>query len=360
MSQYSYDYLDRHVLAGFAETRRPWWADGAAAGGSVLANLFPGEVPMERVEELLTVWQPYVMPLYDVDLDTVHELYDADMRPVQAVPLSAMGAIPTHKLVKASDSHEQIAVIGIDHAIHTYRDWLTGTVRECVGEEAQVSSAGLLKNRAQAWVQIERPESAVGPDGIKFSPYVTLSTSLDGSLKSQINQNTKMTICDNTLRITRGQGVAFRHTKNSEAKLGDYRSVMTAIVQGETEFRVELERQLSVKVDDIAFSRFIEALVPMAEDDIPAKKTRSERKRQEITQLYKGDERVQGWRGTMFGAVQAVNTWQTHMSQLRNATGYEMDDTNLRAMRNYGEQLKPVKGDSLDQETAKLLESVLV
>lgn len=337
MSQYSYDYLARMVLAGFAETRRPWWADGAEAGGSIL-NLFPAEVPMERVEELLTKWSAYTEPLYTGDMEEV----------------------ATHKLVRASDTREHIAVIGIDHAIHSYQDWLTGTVRECVGEEAQVSSAGLLKNRAQAWVQIERPETATGPDGIRFSPYITLSTSLDGSLSTQINQNTKMTICDNTLRITRGQGLAFRHSKNSNAKLGDYRSVMTAIVQGESDFRKELERQLAVKVDDPAFSRFIEALVPIGEDDIPAKKTRSERKRQEITQLYKGDERVQGWQGTMFGAVQAVNTWQTHMSQLRNATPHEMDDTNLRAMKLYGEQLKPLKGDSLDQETAKLLESVLV
>lgn len=336
MSAESYLWLATNVLAGFADTRRPWWADAAEEQGYA-TNLFSAEIPMERVEELLTKWSAYTEPLYTCDMEQV----------------------ATHKLVRASDTHEHIAVIGIDHAIHSYSDWLTGTVRECVGEEAQVSSAGLLRNRAQAWVQIERPDSAVGPDGIRFSPYVTCSTSLDGSLKSQINQNTQMTICDNTLRITRGQGVAFRHTKNSNARLGDYRSVMTAIVQGETEFRVELERQLGVKVDDSAFSRFLEAFVPIEDDDIPAKKTRSERKRQEITQLYKGDERVQGWRGTEFGVVQAVNTWQTHMSQLRNATGYEMDDTNLRAMRNYGERLRIVKGDSPDQETAKILEAVL-
>lgn len=36
------------------------------------------------------------------------------------------------------------------------------------------------------------------------------------------------------------------------------------------------------------------------------------------------------------------------------------DDTNLRAQKLYGERLSPVRGDSLDQEVAKLLESVLV
>jgi hypothetical protein len=128
---------------------------------------------------------------------------------------------------------------------------------------------------------------------------------------------------------------------------------------GENYFREELERQLSVKVDDTQFSRFLDSFIPIDDDDAPAKKTRSERKRQEITQLYSDDPRVTGWAGTEFGVVQAVNTWQTHMSQLRNSTGYEMDDTNLRAMRNYTANLRAPKGDSPDMGTVKVLESVL-
>jgi phage/plasmid-like protein (TIGR03299 family) len=333
MSQESYQWLRTMVLAGFKDTRMPWWANGDEP------NLFPAEVPMERVEELLTSWSP-----------RVEALYTADMKEVTS-----------HKLITASDNGDQLGVVGAEYAVHAYGDWLTGTVSECVGDEAKVSSAGLLRKRAQAWVTIERPESAKGPDGIMFSPYVTLSESLDGSLASQVNQNTRLVVCDNTLAVAREQGLAFwaRHTKGSSAKLGLQRSVVMAIMAGETSFKAELERQLSVKVPDDAFSRFLDAFIPVSEEDGPAKKTRSERKRQEITQLYRGDPRVQGWKGTEFGVVQAVNTWQTHMSQLKNTTGYEMDDTNLRAMRNYASQLRPVKGDSADQVTMKVLEGVL-
>lgn len=359
MSSESFPWLAENVLAGFADTRRPWWADAAEREGHA-TNLFPAEVPMDRVEKLISSWSPIVAGLYDIDVENrTQTLYDADMNPVQAVLLKDIDVVESHKLVKASDTGERMSVVGQSYAVHAYRDWLTGTVRECVGDEAQVSSAGLLRRRAQAWVQIERPETAIGPDGIRFSPYVTLSTSVDYSLSTQINQNTQMVVCDNTLAISRNQGLAFKHTKGSGARLGDYRSVMSAIMRGESDFREELERQLAVKVDDTAFSRFIEAFVPIADDDMPAKKTRSERKRQEITQLYRGDPRVEAWKGTKFGVVQAVNTWQTHMSQLKNTTGIELDDTNLRAMRLYGERLRPVKGDSRDQETAKLLEAVL-
>ena len=353
-------WLAENVVAGYTLIRPVWWARFAEAEGWA-TNLYPAEVPMEKVDELLAGWSPYTAPLYDVDLPAKElVLYDADMREVRAVRVEDIYPLDTHKQVKADDTGERISVVGIDHAIHSYRDWLTGTVHECVGDEAQVSSAGLLRNRAQAWVQIERPESAAGPDGIRFSPFVTISTSLDGSLASQINQNIKMVVCDNTLEIGRGQGTASRikHTKGSSARLGDHRGVMMRIMQGESDFREELERELAVEVSDQAFGRFIEAYVPIGDDDHPAKKTRSERKRQEITQLYKADERAAAWKGTEFGVVQAVNTWNQHMSQLKNMTGLEMDDTNLRAMRNYGAALRGNQGR--DMETVRLLEAVLV
>jgi phage/plasmid-like protein (TIGR03299 family) len=360
MTAQTYNWLARNVYAGFADTRRPWWADSAEAEGNEL-NLFPGAVPMERVYELIASWEPVETTLSDVDLDKIVTLYDADMNPVQALRASDISILDSHKGIKASDDGSQLAVVGKDYAVHKYGDWLTGSISEVVGDDVQVSSAGLLRNRAQAWVQIERPETAVGPDGIKFSPYVVASTSLDYSLVSQVNQNTTMVVCDNTLEIGRGQGLAFRakHTKNSGARLGDQRSVLAAIMAGESDFRAELERQLAIEVPDTAFSRFLESFVPILDDDIPAKKTRSERKRQEITHLYRDDARVAGWKGTEFGVVQAVNTWNTHMSQLRNATGYELSDTSLRAMRNYSQRLSPSKGASPDQETVKLLEAVL-
>lgn len=339
MSGETYEWLANNVLAGYTVKRRPWWASHAEAMGYA-TNLFPEEIPMEKVVELIASWSPIE-----------ESLYDGDMNPIE-----------THKLIRASDTKEIISVIGMDAAVHTYRDWLSGTVIESVGDEAQVSSAGLLKKRAVAWVQIERPETAVGPDGIKFSPRVVLSTSLNATLPSQINQNSQMVVCDNTLEIGRGQGLAsrIRHTKWSGGMLGSHRNIMMRIMQGESDFSKELERELSIKVDDSQFSRFLDSFIPINEDDIPAKKTRSERKRQEITELYKsGDERVQAWRGTEFGVVQAVNTWQTHMSQLRNATGYELDDTNLRAMRNYTNALTIKKGDSEDEKTVKILEAVL-
>jgi hypothetical protein len=133
---------------------------------------------------------------------------------------------------------------------------------------------------------------------------------------------------------------------------------MAAIMRGENDFSATLEALLADQVSSRRFSKFLDSFLPVEDDDKPAKKGRSNRVRQEITHLYQYDERVAPWRGTALGVVQAVNTWDTHMSQLKNMTGIEMTDTDTRAMRNYARQLAPVKGESADQKTMRILASV--
>lgn len=356
MSQETYGWLAKNVLAGFVQDREPWWLKLAKAEGHE-PNTFDGPVPIDNVKQLLCSWQPETSNLLD-ESAVLDILGRNDGQTVTKAQL-AEALVASHKIIKASDDKSQLGLVGADAATHTYQDWLVGTVEECVSADVlEVSSAGLLRGRSQAWIQIERPQTAVGPDGILFSPYVTLSTSLDASLASQINQNTQMTICDNTLNVTRGQGVSFKHTSRSASKLGTFRGVMNAIMQGETDFKAVLESLLADEVSDNKFGKFLEAFVPIKDDDAPAKKTRSERKRQDITQLYKSDARVQGWKGTAFGVVQAVNTYDQHRSQLRNATGIELSDTDLRAMRNYSQRLAPQKDESADQATIRILASV--
>lgn len=361
MTAESYQWLAKNVYA----TGRPWWAKYAELEGHEL-HLYDNEIPFDDVQELLAGWEPVPVPL--LDADTVYEAIQAGLTDEDLMRAIETAKLTTHKLLKASDTKERMDVTTEQYNPHLYRDWLTGTIMECIGDEVVIKSAGMFQNRNQAFVNIARPESAIGPDGIAFSPFISLSTSYNRTMASMINQNTQLAVCDNTLRIAQGQGLAskIRHTTNSWQRLGEHRGVATRLAHGETDFRAELERELAVKVSDIEFSRFIDKFIPIDEEnDHPKKITRSERKRQEITQLYNsGDERIQAWRGTEFGVVQAVNTWQQHMSQLKNGTGIEMDDTNLRAMRNYAQMLKPMyakddKNMSPDEHTVKVLESCL-
>jgi phage/plasmid-like protein (TIGR03299 family) len=356
VSKETYEWLAHNVLAGFQgeEYHRPvWWHDLARKQGHA-PRTWAGAVPFDDVHELLAGWEPVVADI--LDNDTVEALIREGHAGADLLRMIKESAVlPKHKEVKTPDGY---AVIGRDHALHHFGRWLTGSVAECVGDDAQISSACLLSGRMQASVTIEAPESVQGPGGIVFAPFITLSTSLDGSLQSQANRNTQLPICDNTLAVAREQGISIRHSKNSEVKLGTYRGVVSALARGETDIKVILDDLLSIPVSEGQFGKILDQLVPLNEDDTPAKKARSSRKRQEITTLYNDDPRVAGWKGTGFGALQAINTWDTHMSQLRNSTGYEMSDTDLRAMRQYAERMHVSRGQSADEKTIDLIKAV--
>ncbi len=357
MTRENWNWLSTQTAHGFVDRRPPWWLKYAEREGWT-PNVYPGAVPMEEVKRLLCSWRPYTTELLDAE-DVIFAINQGHAGADLLAEIERTATITTHKNVKADDDRSRLGLVGIETAQHAFDEWIVGTVVETVRpDELEVSSVGLLRNRAQAWVQIERPESSVGPNGIKFSPSITLSGSLDSSMASQINQNTTNVECDNTMDIARGQGVSFKATSGSQAKLGMYRSVMTAILQGETDFKKTLEHLLSLEVPTSKLGQFLDKLVPINDDDKPAKKTRSDRKRQEITQLIKGGPAVTGGL-TAWDIVQGVNTWNQHMSQLQNRTGYEMNDTNLRAMKVAGQRIKPASRESEDRKTMALLDSVL-
>lgn len=353
MSQETYSWLAQNILASEMAGRHLWWASGARREGHE-PQIFPGPVPIDAVEKLLCSWSPVTSAM--LDESAVIDAIRAGHAGPDLIRAIETARVESHKLVKASDDDSHIGVIGADAATHTYRDWLTGTIRETVAsEDLAITSAGMFRGRAQAFVQIERPETAKGPGGVEFSPTIAYSTSLDGSWKSQINQTITLMICDNTARAGRMEGVSFKHTSQSGSKLGVFRGVSAALMRGETDFTETLNKLLAEKVSDSAFGRFLETLAPETDDMSPAKRTRVQRRKQEITQLYKSDPRAASWHGTAYGAWQAVNTHSQHMGQLRDTSGLGMTDTDLRAMKVYGDRIRPVKGESEDERVISMI-----
>ncbi|MGY2062838.1 hypothetical protein ACW9HQ_48805, partial [Nocardia gipuzkoensis] len=68
-------------------------------------------------------------------------------------------------------------------------------------------------------------------------------------------------------------------------------------------------------------------------------------------QLYKKDERVHPWAGTAYGVLQAVNTFNHHLSTVRGDTP--------RAERNMSNALRGKTAEA-DRQTLELIDRVLV
>jgi hypothetical protein len=105
-----------------------------------------------------------------------------------------------------------------------------------------------------------------------------------------------------------------------------------------------------VKITGPGFTRFLDlwSPVPNGEDANKRAITLSENRRSLLTNLWKSDPRVAPWAGNAFGIVQAVNTFDQHLSSVH--TG---GDENANVKQNARWQrsiLSTVNGD-LDKRT---------
>ncbi len=66
--------------------------------------------------------------------------------------------------------------------------------------------------------------------------------------------------------------------------------------------------------------------------------TTATKKRDEIFALYRNDERAAAWNGTALGVLQAFNTYNHHVAQVRKGTP--------RVLRNYENAIKGKTGDA--------------
>jgi phage/plasmid-like protein (TIGR03299 family) len=213
---------------------------------------------------------------------------------------------------------------------HQYEEWLLKTVASILDADLGIGSAGLLRNRAQAWVSVEVPDNIVTPEGVEFRPNLVAATSFDGSLATTYGRCVTNVVCDNTLAAglgERGQRIKLRHTKNSGLRIAEAREALAIIHTVSEDFAAEVAELCAWEVSKREFDAHLDAMIP-----VPAEEGRSrtiaENKRERIVSLYEHDDRVAPWAGTAFGVLQAHNTYRHHYATVRGASQVQRNHAN--------------------------------
>src|SRR5690606_7675556 len=142
--------------------------------------------------------------------------------------------VPGRKAVVRSDRDDG-AVLGVftdAYVPHQYAQYLLRTLSDILDDSLSVSSAGLLKDGAVAWVEVSVPESIVTPEGVEFRPNLLATTTLDGSLATTYKRTVTDVVCDNTRAAALqedGQEVKIRHSRRSRLRLADARSALSIV-----------------------------------------------------------------------------------------------------------------------------------
>jgi phage/plasmid-like protein (TIGR03299 family) len=324
------------------------WTYRAALQGDE-PNHYPGAIPVADVRRRLFNWKPVRGDVKSTGMNEsgVFTLTDPNsihtLRPPGSLSPDDPGAILGH--------------FKKGYKIHDYDEWLIKNVESILDSDLHVSSAGLLREGAQAWVAITVPEIISTPEGVEFRPYLYAATSLNGSIATGYGVCVQLPLCDNSLAISRGEKgrkIKLKHTTNSLDKIGRVREELgiefarEAIDEGAAAFAAEVAELTNITVTDDQWAKFLAETAP-APDEKGRSRTLAMNQRAELEQLYRYDERCKQWSGTAFGVLQAVNTHRHHVGIVRGMS---------RPLRNM-DRLITGGVDELDTGTLATLDKVL-
>ncbi|MCK6209561.1 DUF932 domain-containing protein [Georgenia sp. EYE_87] len=345
--------LNTQTLIGNTSQRGTAWHYRAEMQGAE-PNHYPGPIPTDDVARRLFGWRAQSRPVAverPADAATMTHL-NASGEPVRWVAVESRQAI----VRSDRDDGTVLGVFTQAYEPHQYTDYLLRTVSDILDDSLTVSSAGLLRDGAIAWVEVSMPESITTPEGVEFRPNLLATTTHDGSLATTYKRTVTDVVCDNTRAVAlaeRGQELRIRHSRNSRVKLDAARRALTIVHTTGEAFAEEIRRLCRIDVDRRTWSRFLDSWVPLKgprDEPLPPRALKhAERKREAIDELYVHDRRVEPWGGTAHAVLQAVNTYEHHASPMRGPS---------RAQRN---MLRTVDGTyaSLDRAVWSALERVL-
>ncbi|WP_448072526.1 DUF932 domain-containing protein [Georgenia yuyongxinii] len=353
MSRETLQSLNTLTLIGNTAHRGTAWHYRAELQGAE-PNHYPGPIPVEDVTRRLFGWEAQSRAIAverPADARTMTHLSP------EGTPMRWM-TVPGRQAIVRSDRDDG-TVLGVftdAYVPHPYSEFLLTSLGNILDDSLSVSSAGLLRDGAIAWVEVSVPESITTPEGVEFRPNLLATTTLDGSLATTYKRTVTDVVCDNTRNAAlreRGLDLKIRHSRSSRLKLDAARRALAMVHTTAEAFAAEVARLCQIEVDRRTWHRFLDSWVPMTGPhgvELPAKaRQHAERKRESLASLYRHDNRVEPWGGTAHAVLQAVNTYEHHASPLRGAS---------RPERN---MLRAVTGRyaALDRTVWKTLQSVL-
>ena len=347
MSKETLTDLNTSTLIGNTDARGQAWHYRAEEQGEQ-SNHYPGPIPIDDVRRRLFYWTAESRPVaveVPATVETMTHL-SADATPARWVP------VPDRQAICRSDSDLVMGIFGPGYVRHQYGQWLLTTVADILDDDLTISSAGLLRAGAVAWVEVSVPDSITTPEGVVFRPNLLATTSFDESIATTFKRTITDVVCDNTRDLALaepGQQFKVKHSRHSVTRLGDARDALALIHTMAEEFTAEVGALCATAVSTTQWGRFLDLQVPRTDaDGRPLSGrglTMAVSKRETLNQLYTKDPRVAPWAGTAHGVLQAVNTFEHHEGIIRGSSLAERNM--LRTITGEYSQLDRASWDTL-------------
>jgi len=183
-------------------------------------------------------------------------------------------------------------------------------------------SAGTLREGRQFFFTYQMGDEA--PCGINYTPYLTVTSSHDGSLSLMALFSDIITVCANTLAWTLGEAkgpnnrVTLKHTANVDQRMVMALAALRGAAEHVEKVNKQIETLANIRLSAFDKTRMMDNLFPYIAEDGRAK-TMRDKTRDSVRSLMRSQVVEDGLQDTGWAWVQAVNTYENWNTPIRNS-----------------------------------------
>lgn len=222
----------------------------------------------------------------------------------------------SHAIVRDTDG----VVLGqrIGERYEPLQNMALAEVVDSMGQGIQPEVLGTLYGGRQVWVLGKAGDTSEPITGDPLQPYILAVTSHDGSRATSLCATYIRVVCHNTLSyaLNVSNGISVRHTANADKRLTEAAEYIARLNRAHVEMGDLAQRLASIRVNAEKVNRFVEAMVPIAEDASERTRLRRQARRNTLLDMYERDGcdrvRIANARGTGWGLFNLATAAQTH------------------------------------------------
>lgn len=202
----------------------------------------------------------------------------------------------------------------------SFTDVLVGETENGV---VRYETAGSLNGGKRVWLLAKMPTKKVLDDEVE--PYMVFSNSHDGTGAIKICMSPVRVVCANTLNLalnTAQRSWSTKHIGNMEDKLEEARHCLGMANIYMDSLNNEADRLANIKLDYEQINEILDQMFPVTEKDTDRKRANVEKVKDNYSICYFMPD-IAKFRGTAWGAVNAMSDMVGHSAPNRNTANYE-------------------------------------
>lgn len=193
---------------------------------------------------------------------------------------------------------------------------------DLIGGDVRYETAGSLREGKQIWLLAKMPERRIAGDSVE--PFLCFTNSHDGGSGVKVCMTPIRVVCNNTLNLALSSAKriwSLRHTENVHERLDEARDCLFRADQYMDGLEEYADFAAYRRLNDNEIRAILNELFPITEQTTEREKANINKCKDEFWVCYFAPD-ILKFRGTAWGAINAMSDMVTHSMPHRNTKNY--------------------------------------